>query len=61
MIMTKSRSCSQCPGKIRLIPSTDTPVDGWKGSGSVKICPQCGQEYIRSKNDLSIIRFSAKQ
>jgi hypothetical protein len=60
MIITKSKNCIKCSDKVRLMPLTNEPVSGRRGTIQVKICPQCGEEYIKSRNDLSMLRASAK-
>jgi hypothetical protein len=60
MIITKSKNCIKCSEKVRLMPLADQPVDGGRGSIQVKICPQCGEKYVKSRNDLSMLRAHAK-
>jgi len=54
MIITKSKNCTQCPGKVRLVPFADVPVDGQARIIQSKVCPQCGQKYVKSRQDLAL-------
>lgn len=46
MIITKSRVCIRCPGRIRLIIETGLR------SPAPRFCPVCGQAYVRSRLEL---------
>jgi uncharacterized protein with PIN domain len=47
MIITKSKICIKCNGRIRLIDAAcfRPPVP--------KVCPNCGQIYVRSRLELA--------
>ncbi len=60
MVITKSKTCTQCAGKVRLMPSDNLPVDGQTRTVQTKICPECGQKYVRSRQDLAFLGVPAR-
>jgi len=46
MIITKSKICIKCPGRIRLIAGC------LRNDVTQKVCPKCGQVYVKSRLDL---------
>ena len=55
-IITRSKNCTICPEKVRLVPFADLSAKGAAGAEQAKMCPQCGQWYVKSRNALASLR-----
>jgi len=60
VIITKSKHCTQCPGKVRLAPLAEQAVHGQTRTIQPRICPECGQTYLKSRQDLALLRTSTR-